>query len=69
MRMGSSLVQTDEQREELLAKGQIPMGIGKGTVIRKAIIDKNARIGENVQVSVPSDCRPCYAETDVDTSS
>lgn len=30
--------------------GQIPIGIGAGSVIRKAIIDKNARIGKNVQI-------------------
>ena len=26
------------------------MGIGEGSVIRRAIIDKNARIGRNVQI-------------------
>lgn len=30
--------------------GKIPIGIGAGSVIRKAIIDKNARIGKNVQI-------------------
>ena len=29
---------------------EIPIGIGEGSVIRKAIIDKNARIGRNVQI-------------------
>lgn len=28
----------------------IPIGIGKGTYIRKAIVDKNARIGRNVKI-------------------
>lgn len=28
----------------------IPIGIGEGTQIRKAIIDKNVRIGKNVKV-------------------
>lgn len=28
----------------------IPIGIGKGSYIRKAIVDKNARIGKNVKV-------------------
>jgi len=27
-----------------------PMGVGEGTVIRRAIIDKNARIGLNVRL-------------------
>jgi hypothetical protein len=30
--------------------GCLPMGIGSGSVVRKALIDKNARIGENVQI-------------------
>ena len=30
---------------------EIPMGIGEGSVIRGAIIDKNARIGRNVQIT------------------
>ncbi|MEL6354829.1 MAG: glucose-1-phosphate adenylyltransferase [Cyanobacteria bacterium J06627_28] len=29
---------------------QIPIGIGEGSIIKKAIIDKNARIGRNVQI-------------------
>lgn len=42
--------QTDEQRSELLSSGGIPMGIGRNSIVRKAIVDKNARIGENVKV-------------------
>lgn len=34
----------------LLAKGSVPIGIGKNSHIKKAIIDKNARIGDNVKV-------------------
>lgn len=30
--------------------GCLPMGIGAGSTVRKALIDKNARIGENVQI-------------------
>ena len=29
---------------------QIPIGIGEKTTIRRAIVDKNARIGQNVQI-------------------
>jgi glucose-1-phosphate adenylyltransferase len=32
------------------AVGETPVGIGAGTKIRKAIIDKNARIGKNCQI-------------------
>ena len=31
-------------------EGKIPIGIGSGTTIRRAIVDKNARIGRNVQI-------------------
>ena len=33
-----------------LVPGCLPMGIGDNCVIRKCIIDKNARIGSNVQI-------------------
>lgn len=33
-----------------LTRSKIPIGIGEGTTVRKAIIDKNARIGRNVQI-------------------
>ena len=29
---------------------KIPVGIGAGSTVRRAIIDKNARIGRNVQI-------------------
>ena len=31
-------------------RGKIPLGIGAGTTIRRAIVDKNARIGSNVLI-------------------
>jgi NDP-sugar pyrophosphorylase family protein len=34
----------------LAAKGSVPIGIGKNSHIRRAIIDKNARIGDDVKV-------------------
>lgn len=30
--------------------GCLPMGVGDGTTIRRAIVDKNARIGERCQI-------------------
>jgi glucose-1-phosphate adenylyltransferase len=33
-----------------LSKGLPRVGIGEGTVIKKAIIDKNARIGKNARL-------------------
>lgn len=36
--------------ESMPPKGLIPIGIGKDSVIKNAIIDKNARIGQSVQI-------------------
>ncbi len=37
--------------ERMELAGSIPLGIGEGTVIRQAIVDKNARIGKNCTIS------------------
>lgn len=34
----------------MAAKGGVPIGIGKNSHIKRAIIDKNARIGDDVKV-------------------
>jgi len=48
MIMGSDFYETLEECANV--PGCLPMGIGRGTIIRKAIVDKNARIGENCQI-------------------
>ncbi|GBG61446.1 hypothetical protein CBR_g21791 [Chara braunii] len=48
--MGSDYYETDEERKEIVSTGGVPMGIGKNSIIKRAIIDKNARVGENVQI-------------------
>jgi glucose-1-phosphate adenylyltransferase len=48
--MGADFYQSDEEREEDFSVEKIPIGIGENSVIRNAIIDKNARIGKNVQI-------------------
>lgn len=48
--MGADYYQSDGERAADLAAGMPPVGIGAGTVIRGAIVDKNARIGKNVQI-------------------
>lgn len=48
--MGADYYQTAEERAADLASGTPPMGIGAGSVIRRAIIDKNARIGKEVRI-------------------
>lgn len=46
--MGSDYYETVEECE--FVPGCLPMGVGDNTTIRRAIIDKNARIGENCQI-------------------
>ncbi|KAF3550619.1 hypothetical protein DY000_02010046 [Brassica cretica] len=41
---------TSHERTLLAAKGSIPIGIGRDSHIKRAIIDKNARIGDNVKL-------------------
>ncbi len=48
--MGSDLHESPSDRQKVLESGNIPLGIGADTTIRRAIIDKNARIGCNVQI-------------------
>ncbi len=48
--MGSDYYQPFAERQCHLETGDIPVGIGNDTTIRRAIIDKNARIGRNVQI-------------------
>ncbi|ESR61111.1 hypothetical protein CICLE_v10014741mg [Citrus x clementina] len=50
--MGADYYETDADRRFLAAKGSVPIGIGKNSHIKRAIIDKNARIGDNVKVIV-----------------
>jgi glucose-1-phosphate adenylyltransferase len=46
--MGSDYFETLE--ECALIPGCLPMGIGANSTVRKSIVDKNARIGNNVQI-------------------
>jgi glucose-1-phosphate adenylyltransferase len=50
--MGADYYQpfAERQSEADCQDDQVPLGIGSDTVIRRAIIDKNARIGCNVQI-------------------
>ena len=43
--MGADFYEVGAKREQVIADGGIPVGIGPGASIRRAIIDKNARIG------------------------
>ena len=48
--MGSDFYESPTERLHCLEGGKVPLGVGANTTIRKAIIDKNARIGRNVQI-------------------
>jgi glucose-1-phosphate adenylyltransferase len=52
--MGSDNYESAESIAENAAAGRPPLGIGSGTRIENAIIDKNARIGSNVVIT-PND--------------
>lgn len=49
--MGSAHLATDEDRAEDIALGRPHIGVGEDCVIEDAIIDANARIGNNVKLS------------------
>jgi glucose-1-phosphate adenylyltransferase len=48
--MGADFYQTFEEMRSDRDRGLPRVGIGEGTVIRHAIIDKNARIGSNARL-------------------
>ena len=48
--MGADFYEPFAERQSGLQNGGVPVGIGEGTTIRRAIIDKNARIGRHVQI-------------------
>lgn len=48
--MGSDYYEPFTERQSTIQKGQVPLGIGAESTIRRAIVDKNARIGRHVQI-------------------
>jgi glucose-1-phosphate adenylyltransferase len=48
--MGADYYQTFEEMRDDLSKGMPRVGIGDGSVVRRAIIDKNARIGAGARL-------------------
>jgi glucose-1-phosphate adenylyltransferase len=48
--MGCDYFESSEERALLRERGGIAMGIGQGTTVKGAIIDKNVRIGSNVTI-------------------
>nr|CAD1831450.1 unnamed protein product [Ananas comosus var. bracteatus] len=62
--MGADYYETDADKRFLSAKGSVPIGIGKNSHIKRAIIDKNARIGENVKIINGDSVQEAARETD-----
>jgi glucose-1-phosphate adenylyltransferase len=48
--MGADYYQAFAERQTNSENGEVPLGIGANTTIRRAIIDKNASIGSDVQI-------------------
>ncbi|WP_320676676.1 glucose-1-phosphate adenylyltransferase [Prochlorococcus sp. MIT 1300] len=48
--MGSDFYESSEERSLLRKGGGIPLGVGQGTTVKGAILDKNTRIGNNVTI-------------------
>ena len=48
--MGADGYESETERSLVRSHGGIPLGIGAGSVVKNAILDKNVRIGTNVQV-------------------
>ena len=48
--MGSDYYESPLERSRAIESGKVPLGIGANTTIQRAIVDKNARIGRNVQI-------------------
>ncbi len=51
--MGQDYFESNEQRAELIASGQVPMGVGANSKLTRVILDKNARIAEDVHITNP----------------
>ncbi len=61
--MGSDWYESRETLAAMLERGDIPAGIGDGSVIERAIVDKNCRLGKNVQLTLAAD-RPSELDRD-----
>ncbi len=48
--MGADFFESSEERIELRKGGGIPLGVGEGSTVKRAILDKNTRIGNNVVI-------------------
>jgi glucose-1-phosphate adenylyltransferase len=56
--MGADFYETMEEKEKNFASGIPHVGIGRCSIIKGAIIDKNARIGESCRIGIDNIPRP-----------
>lgn len=56
--MGASHYETEEEKNDNAKRGIPNIGIGRGSIIRKAIIDQNARIGDGCRIGIDAIDRP-----------
>ena len=56
--MGASRYETEEEKAENARKGIPNIGIGRATIIKRAIIDQNVRIGANCRIGIDNIDRP-----------
>lgn len=56
--MGSTYYESEEQKAENARKGIPNIGIGRGSIIRRTIIDMNARIGDGCRIGIDDIPRP-----------
>src|ERR1017187_1030174 len=60
--MGADYYETPEQIASNLARGKPNLGVGRGCYIRRAIIDKNTRIGDGSRLSAVGNPDGTYAD-------
>ena len=58
--MGADYYEAAAQKKENQAAGVPNIGIGRGCIIKRAIIDKDARIGDNCSIGIDPLPRPDY---------
>ena len=56
-KISKTVIMGADYYEESQDKGPVKIGIGDGTVIENAIVDKNARIGKNVTIKNINDLK------------
>ncbi|KAJ3698292.1 hypothetical protein LUZ61_001997 [Rhynchospora tenuis] len=62
--MGADYYETENDKKYLASVGGIPIGIGRNAHIKRAIIDKNARIGDDVKIINKEGVQEAARETD-----